>query len=130
MITVTNLTKRYGPTVAVDNISFEVQKREILGFLGPNGAGKSTTMKILTCYMPPDEGKATLAGLDTFEDSLKIREKIGYLPESTPLYNDMGVVDYLKFIAEVRRIPAGIHGGDGIRIKPVQLLHCLLERDI
>jgi ABC-2 type transport system ATP-binding protein len=71
MITVTNLTKRYGPTVAVDNISFEVQKGEILGFLGPNGAGKSTTMKILTCYMPPDEGKATLAGLDTFEDSVK-----------------------------------------------------------
>ncbi|MGA1875454.1 MAG: ATP-binding cassette domain-containing protein [bacterium] len=105
MITVKNLTKRFGPTVAVDNISFEVQKGEILGFLGPNGAGKSTTMKILTCYMPPDEGKATLAGLDTFEDSLKIREKIGYLPENTPLYNDMGTVDYLKFIAEVRKIP-------------------------
>ncbi|MEW6380517.1 MAG: ATP-binding cassette domain-containing protein [bacterium] len=105
MITVTNLTKRYGPTLAVDNISFEVQKGEILGFLGPNGAGKSTTMKILTCYMPPDEGKATVDGLDTLEDSLKVREKIGYLPENTPLYHDMGVIDYLKFVAEIRKIP-------------------------
>ena len=105
MITVTNLTKRYGPTLAVDNISFEVKKGEILGFLGPNGAGKSTTMKILTCYVPPDEGKATLDGLDTLDDSLKIREKIGYLPENTPLYHDMGVIDYLKFVAEVRKIP-------------------------
>jgi len=126
MITVTNLTKRYGPTVAVNNISFEVQKGEILGFLGPNGAGKSTTMKILTCYMPPDEGKATLAGLDTFEDSLKIREKIGYLPENTPLYNDMGVVDYLKFIAEVRRIP---HSRRKTRIKEVAQ-QCGLSREV
>lgn len=106
MIEVKNLTKRYGPTVAVDDISFEVQKGEILGFLGPNGAGKSTTMKILTCYMPPDEGTATLAGLDTFQDSFKIREKIGYLPENTPLYNDMGSIEYLRFIAEVRKIPS------------------------
>ncbi|MEW5802387.1 MAG: ATP-binding cassette domain-containing protein [bacterium] len=106
MITVNNLTKRYGPTLAVDNISFEVSKGEILGFLGPNGAGKSTTMKILTCYMPPDEGTATLDGLNTLEDSLKIREKIGYLPENTPLYQDMGVVDYLRFVAEVRKIPS------------------------
>ena len=125
MITVTNLTKRFGPTVAVDNISFEVQRGEILGFLGPNGAGKSTTMRILTCYMPPDEGKATLAGLDTFEDSLKIREKIGYLPENTPLYNDMGVVDYLKFIAEVRRIP---HSKRKTRIKEVAQ-QCGLSRE-
>ena len=84
MITVKNLTKRYGPTVAVDNISFEIQKGEIVGFLGPNGAGKSTTMKILTCYMPPDEGAATLADMDTFKDSLKIRERIGYLPNHCP----------------------------------------------
>ena len=69
MITVTNLSKRYGPTIAVDNISFEVQQGEILGFLGPNGAGKSTTMKILTCYIPPDQGKATLAGFDTFDST-------------------------------------------------------------
>ena len=126
MITVSNLTKRYGPTVAVNNISFEVQKGEILGFLGPNGAGKSTTMKILTCYMPPDEGKATLAGLDTFEDSLKIREKIGYLPENTPLYNDMGVVDYLKFVAEVRRIP---YSRRKTRIKEVAQ-QCGLGREV
>lgn len=126
MITVTNLTKRYGPTLAVDNISFEVKGGEILGFLGPNGAGKSTTMKILTCYMPPDEGKATLDGLDTLEDSLKIREKIGYLPENTPLYHDMGVIDYLKFVAEVRKIPKNMRKK---RIKETAHL-CGLDKEL
>jgi ABC-2 type transport system ATP-binding protein len=126
MITVTNLTKRYGPTLAVDNISFEVKGGEILGFLGPNGAGKSTTMKILTCYMPPDEGKATLDDLDTLEDSLKIREKIGYLPENTPLYHDMGVVDYLKFVAEVRKIPRNMRKK---RIKETAHL-CGLDKEL
>jgi ABC-2 type transport system ATP-binding protein len=126
MITITNLTKRYGPTLAVDNISFEVREGEILGFLGPNGAGKSTTMKILTCYMPPDEGKATFDGLDTIEDSLKIREKIGYLPENTPLYHDMGVLDYLKFVAEVRKIPKGMRK---LRIKETAHL-CGLDKEL
>lgn len=126
MITVTNLSKRYGPTIAVNNISFEVQKGEILGFLGPNGAGKSTTMKILTCYLPPDQGKATLAGFDTFEDSLKIREKIGYLPENTPLYNDMIAADYLRFISEIRRIPISKRK---TRIKEVAHL-CGLNREV
>jgi len=105
MITVKNLTKRFGETVAVDNVSFEVSKGEILGFLGPNGAGKTTTMKIITCYIPPDNGTASIGDLSIENDSLAIRRKIGYLPESTPLYMDMGVVDYLMFVAELHSIP-------------------------
>lgn len=105
MIKVRNLTKRYGSTVAVNDISFDVERGEVLGFLGPNGAGKTTTMKILTCYMPPDQGKVTIADKDIFDDSLDIRKMIGYLPENAPLYNNMGVVHYLNFIAEVRGIP-------------------------
>jgi len=105
IIKVQNLTKRYGPTVAVDNVSFSAYKGEILGFLGPNGAGKTTTMRVLTCYLGADEGTATVNGYDIFEDSLEVRKNIGYLPEDTPLYTDMGVVDYLDFIAQVRNIP-------------------------
>ena len=105
MITVENLTKRFGETVAVNNVSFEVSQGEILGFLGPNGAGKTTTMKILTCYMEQDSGKIKVGDLDTRTDSLAVRRKIGYLPENTPLYMDMGVVDYLLFVARLHRIP-------------------------
>ncbi len=105
MIEVINLTKRYGPTVAVDNVSFDAKAGEVLGFLGPNGAGKTTTMRILTCYLSADEGTAKVAGYDVFEDSFEVRKRIGYLPESAPLYTDMGVIDYLKFIAEIRDIP-------------------------
>ena len=105
MIEVRNLTKRYGPTVAVDNISFDAQGGEVLGFLGPNGAGKSTTMRVLTCYLSADEGTAKVAGYDVFDESIEVRKRIGYLPESAPLYTDMGVIDYLKFIAQVRGIP-------------------------
>ncbi|MBI4596292.1 MAG: ATP-binding cassette domain-containing protein [Candidatus Tectomicrobia bacterium] len=104
MIQVKQLTKRFGQTVAVKNVSFSVEKGQILGFLGPNGAGKTTTMRILTCYIPADEGSASIAGLDVFENSLEVREKIGYLPENAPLYPDMGVIDYLNFIAEMREI--------------------------
>ncbi len=105
MFNVRGLTKTYGETVAVNDISFEVQKGEILGFLGPNGAGKTTTMKILTCFMPPTAGKVSIDGLDVTEKSLEIRQKIGYLPEQNPLYYDMDVVDYLRFVAELRGIP-------------------------
>ena len=105
MIEVINLTKRYGPTVAVDNVSFDAKAGEVLGFLGPNGAGKTTTMRILTCYLSADEGTAKVDGFDVFEDSVEVRRRIGYLPESAPLYTDMGVIDYLKFIAQVRDIP-------------------------
>ena len=105
MIEVMNLTKRYGSTVAVDNVSFDAKAGEVLGFLGPNGAGKTTTMRILTCYLSADEGTVKVAGYDVFEESFEVRKQIGYLPESVPLYTDMGVIDYLKFIAEIRNIP-------------------------
>ena len=105
MIKVRNLTKRYGSTIAVNNISFDADAGEVLGLLGPNGAGKTTTMRILTCYMPADEGTATVAGFDIHEKSVEVRKQIGYLPENAPLYTDMGVIDYLNFVAEVRAIP-------------------------
>lgn len=97
MIHVEELQKSYGSTHALKGVSFSINKGEIVGFLGPNGAGKSTTMKIITCYMPADSGKATIAGYDTFEDSLAVRKHIGYLPENAPLYTDMGVIDFLRF---------------------------------
>lgn len=102
MIQVENLTKRYGPTVAVDDLTFTVKTGEILGFLGPNGAGKTTTMKVLTCFMPPSAGTVKIDGLDVFEQSLEVRRKIGYLPESAPLYTEMNVIEYLSFVAGLR----------------------------
>lgn len=104
MITVDQITKSYGPTKALKGVNFSIDKGEIVGFLGPNGAGKSTTMKILTCYMPADSGKATVAGYDVFDNSLEVRSHVGYLPESAPLYTDMGVVDFLKFAGAMRGI--------------------------
>jgi ABC-2 type transport system ATP-binding protein len=105
MISVRNLTKNYDETIAVNDISFEVKQGEILGFLGPNGAGKTTTMKILTCFMPPTAGTVSVDNLDVMERSLEVRRKIGYLPEQNPLYHDMIVLDYLRFVAELRGIP-------------------------
>jgi ABC-2 type transport system ATP-binding protein len=102
MISVSNLSKAFGRTVAVNGISFEVNRGEVLGFLGPNAAGKTTTMRMLTCYLTPDSGSATVAGFDIMEDSLEVRKRVGYLPESAPLYMDMDVVAYLKFVADVR----------------------------
>jgi len=102
MIEVEGLTKRYGGTLAVDDISFQIRKGEVVGLLGPNGAGKSTTMKILTCYLSATAGRAAINGFDTFDQPLKVREQIGYLPESCPLYHDSDVVTYLGFCAEVR----------------------------
>jgi ABC-2 type transport system ATP-binding protein len=104
MIKVENLTKRYGSVTAVDGISFEVGKGEIVGFLGPNGAGKSTTMRMLSCYLPPTSGRAQIAGFDVFKDSLKARERIGYMPEHVPLYNDMRVTEYLKYRAALKGV--------------------------
>jgi len=104
MIEVNNLTKKYGSTVAVDNISFSVSKGEVLGFLGPNGAGKSTTMKVLSCFIPPTSGRVSVCGLDTATDSLEIRKNIGYLPENNPLYNDINVLESIEFISGVRGI--------------------------
>jgi ABC-2 type transport system ATP-binding protein len=105
MIEVHHLSKRFGDTVAVWDLSFQVKRGEVLGFLGPNGAGKTTTMRILTCFLPADEGSAKLAGFDVYSQSLEIRRHIGYLPESAPLYMDMSVSEYLNFIAQMRNIP-------------------------
>jgi ABC-2 type transport system ATP-binding protein len=90
--------------VAVDDVSFDVPQGEVVGFLGPNGAGKTTTMRVLTCYLPADQGAARVAGYDTFEDAVEVRRRIGYLPESAPLYLDMGVIEYLQFVAGMRGI--------------------------
>ena len=105
MITASHLSKNFGPTKALKDVSFEVKKGEVLGFLGPNGAGKTTTMRILACYHPANSGTATIAGFDVFENPLEVRKLIGYLPENNPLYMDMGVIDYLEFIAKIRAIP-------------------------
>ena len=105
MIEVKNLTKRYRERVAVDNLNFSVQEGEILGFLGPNGAGKSTTMKILTGFLPPSEGTASIAGFDVFEKPLEAKRRIGYLPEKPPLYPEMTVHGYLKFVAQIKGVP-------------------------
>ena len=104
MIKVEGVTKRYGPTTAVNNISFEVDKGEIVGFLGPNGAGKTTTMRILTGFLPPTEGKASVAGFDVLEEPLELKKRIGYLPELPPLYPEMEVDEYLDFVARIKGI--------------------------
>lgn len=103
-IVVENLTKKYGQQRAVDNISFEVKTGEILGFLGPNGAGKTTTMKAVTCFMAPTDGDIKVNGLSIHEDQNKIKKMIGYLPENNPLYHEMGVLEYLEFIAELQGV--------------------------
>ncbi len=105
MIEVQHLTKRYGPFTAVDDITFTVERGEILGFLGPNGAGKTTTMRVLTGYMPPTEGKAIVAGYDVFENPIEAKRRTGYLPETPPLYPDMTVRDYLSFVARIKGVP-------------------------
>jgi len=105
MIKVEGLTKRYARTVAVDNISFEVEKGQIVGFLGPNGAGKTTTMRVLTCFLPPTNGTATVAGYDVLEHPIEVKRRIGYLPESPPLYPEMDVVGYLEFTGKLKGIP-------------------------
>ncbi len=97
MIKVENLSKRYSGHTALDSVSFEVGRGEIVGFLGPNGAGKTTTLRILTNYLPPSSGRAEIDGLDVFKDSLAVRQRIGYMPENVPLYNDMRIKEYLRF---------------------------------
>jgi ABC-2 type transport system ATP-binding protein len=105
MIDARNLSKSYAVTRAVDDISFHVEKGEILGFLGPNGAGKTTTMRMLTCFMPPTSGTATVAGFDIFRQSLDVRRIVGYLPENVPLYPDMRVGEYLDYRARLKGVP-------------------------
>ncbi len=108
MITVKGLTKRYARTTAVDNISFEVQKGQIVGFLGPNGAGKTTTMRILTCFLPPTSGTANVAGFDVLEHPLEVKKRIGYLPETPPVYPEMETGEYLDFVGSLK----GLRGAE------------------
>jgi ABC-2 type transport system ATP-binding protein len=108
MITVKELTKKYARTIAVDHVSFEVQKGQIVGFLGPNGAGKTTTMRMLTCFLPPTSGSATVAGFDVLEQPLEVKKRIGYLPETPPLYPEMETAEYLEFVGKLKGL-SGSH---------------------
>lgn len=117
MIQVTNLTKYFGPVLAVDNISFEVTRGEIVGFLGPNGAGKTTTIRILTSYLPATSGIATVAGFDVMNQSLEVRKNIGYLPESVPLYPEMRVEEYLAYRAKLKGVDR--------KVRPKRIEYCL-----
>jgi ABC-2 type transport system ATP-binding protein len=108
MISVKELTKRYARTTAVDHISFEVAKGQIVGFLGPNGAGKTTTMRMLTCFLPPSAGSATVAGFDVLEQPLEVKKRIGYLPETPPVYPEMETAEYLRFVGQLK----GLRGAD------------------
>ena len=105
MIQAEGLTHYYGPFPAIQDVNFNVRKGEILGFLGPNGAGKTTCMRILTGFMPPTRGKVTLDGFDVVEKSLEVRRRVGYLPETVPLYTEMTVTNYLKYMGTLRRMP-------------------------
>lgn len=105
MIDVSNLTRFYGEIRAIHNVSFKVEKGEILGLLGPNAAGKSTTMRILTCYMPPTSGDASVSGFDIWKEPVEIKKRTGYLPENPPLYNDLRVLEYLDFVCKVKGVP-------------------------
>ena len=108
MINVSSVTKCYGKLLAIDNISFQVERGEILGFLGPNGAGKTTTMRIITGYTPPTEGEVQVGGFDVVEDPISAKKQIGYLPENPPLYNEMTVQGYLDFVADLKNVPGKI----------------------
>ena len=108
MINVNGLTKRYARNVAVDDISFEVEKGRIVGFLGPNGAGKTTTMRVLTCFLPPTSGDVKVAGYDVLEQPLEVKKRIGYLPETPPVYPEMEVGEYLRFVGALK----GLSGND------------------
>lgn len=104
MISISDLRRNYGPIVAVNGVSFNVEKGEVLGFLGPNGAGKSTVMKILACFLKPDSGTATVCGYDILKNPIEVRRTIGYLAENVPLYNEMTVGDFLNFVCDARNI--------------------------
>src|SRR5579871_212823 len=107
MITVKDVSQRYARTIAVDQISFEVAKGQIVGFLGPNGAGKTTTMRILTCFLPPSSGTANVAGFDVLEQPLEVKKRIGYLPETPPIYPEMETSEYLKFVGKLKGLSGG-----------------------
>lgn len=108
MIKVEGVSKRYARFTAVDNVSFEVAKGQIVGFLGPNGAGKTTTMRMLTCFLPPSEGKASVAGFDVLEQPMEVKKRIGYLPETPPLYPEMEVGEYLQFAGKLKGLRGAV----------------------
>jgi ABC-2 type transport system ATP-binding protein len=130
VIEVQHLTKRYGPTTAVDDVSFRVERGEVLGFLGPNGAGKTTTMRVLTGYMPPSEGNAIVAGYDVMTQPIEAKRRTGYLPETPPLYPEMTVRDYLSFVARIKGVPRAERGSrvnaamERTRIADMANRHC------
>ncbi|RKU27699.1 ABC transporter [Candidatus Poribacteria bacterium] len=130
MIEVKELTKSYGPTLAVNRVSFDANAGEVVGFIGPNGAGKTTTMRILTCYLTADSGSATVAGYDVLESAIDVRKNVGYLPESAPLYTDMGVVEYLKFMADVRDIPKSTRKDRLKTVVEICGLESVIQKDI
>tara|TARA_Y100000588_G_scaffold212507_1_gene226586 strand:- start:1476 stop:2420 length:945 start_codon:yes stop_codon:yes gene_type:complete len=119
VIEVSDLSKYYGDLAAIENVSFSAEPGQILGFLGPNGAGKTTTMRILTCFLPASSGSARVAGYDVVEESMEVRRRIGYLPEQPPVYNDMTVRAYLRFVAKIKGVPAARLNGqvDGVMEK-------------
>ncbi|MCB9850483.1 MAG: ABC transporter ATP-binding protein [Phycisphaerales bacterium] len=130
MIEVKNLCKRYGPVLAVDGISFDVSEGEIVGFLGPNGAGKTSTIRVLTCYHPATSGSARIGGYDVFTQSLEVRRLIGYLPESTPLYPEMRVREYLNFRGKLHGLSAGERGDAITRVTGRCWLKDFIDRPI
>lgn len=128
MIEVEGLTKRYRDHVAVEGLSFKVNKGEIVGFLGPNGAGKSTTMRILTGSMPATAGRALIGGIDVFEDPLAVKRRVGYLPEIPPVYLDMSVTGYLAFVARLKGVKAGSVKGEVQRVATLAGVDHILPR--
>ena len=130
MITVRNLTRRFGPITAVDGISFEVNKGDVLGFLGPNGAGKSTAMKMLACFLAPDNGTATLCGHDILTDPIGVRRCIGYLAENAPAYNEMTVSGFLHFVCDARRIKGAARKQALDRIVPLCSIQSVYHQTI
>jgi len=128
VIQVEQLTKRYRDLVAVDGLTFEVKKGEILGFLGPNGAGKSTTMKILTGFMPATSGTAKVAGFDVFEHPLEVKRRVGYLPENPPVYPEMTVHAYLRFVAELKGVAGRAIGGELERVAHLTSVAAVMDR--
>jgi len=130
MIEVENLSKHFGSKVAVDGVSFEVKKGEVLGFLGPNGAGKSTTMRMITGFLPATSGTVRIGGMDLLEDELRAKSKMGYLPESAPLYNDMSVQGFLRFAAEIRGYDGAKRDKAVDRVVEMCFLQAVLQQSI
>jgi ABC-2 type transport system ATP-binding protein len=130
MIEVRNLTKRYRDLVAIEDVTFNVAKGEILGFLGRNGAGKTTTMRILTGFLPASSGTAKVAGFDVFEQPLEVKRRVGYLPEQPPLYLDMTVYAYLKFVAAIKGVPKSKVKGEMERVANLTAIGAVMDRVI